>query len=393
MLSKSDTDITNVISRLQSLNISASFVVPTQTGIKKSILDATFSVRSYLKKHDFHDYDTQEKGTINKKIKKCFFITQNKLIETSVSLYRPETKLGDPRIWFYSLSKYANQNNLLALIIIKSDLYILNCSDQNLLATFQGHALIKNNLHFFNNKIFDELLKKMVSIYKIGFIKSVGIGNKGIGETLEFLLDIKPNANKNPDYKGIELKSSRSSKNRSNLFSLVPNWKLSRLKGTKHILNEHGYFTAEKNRIDYNNTLKANIPNSQKLLLRVDEENNLLKQNCILQTGEINDVIWLLSDLKDSLMHKHRQSFWVKADATRRGGHEYFNYKELIYTHSPNPDYFVVLLEAGIITVDYVMHFRENGVARDHGYLFKILPKNLNKLFPEPKYYDLSELG
>ena len=56
----------------------------------------------------------------------------------------------------------------------------------------------------------------------ICFIKSVGIGDKAIGETLESTLGIKPNASKRPDYKGIELKASRSSKNRSNLFSKTP---------------------------------------------------------------------------------------------------------------------------------------------------------------------------
>ena len=39
------------------------------------------------------------------------------------------------------------------------------------------------------------------------------------------------------------------------------------------------------------------------------------------------------------------------------------------------------------------MHFKENGAPRDHGYLFKILPKNLEKLFPKPQEFDLSLLS
>ena len=35
-------------------------------------------------------------------------------------------------------------------------------------------------------------------------------------------------------------------------------------------------------------------------------------------------------------------------------------------TQSPNTNYFVDLLEEGVITVDFAMHFRKNGSARDH---------------------------
>jgi hypothetical protein len=39
------------------------------------------------------------------------------------------------------------------------------------------------------------------------------------------------------------------------------------------------------------------------------------------------------------------------------------------------------------------MHLKPNGVARDHGYLFKILPENLESLFPQPKLINLAELS
>ena len=45
-----------------------------------------------------------------------------------------------------------------------------------------------------------------------GFIKTMRPGDTGVGFTLETLLGIEANSNKAPDYKGIELKSSRVSK-------------------------------------------------------------------------------------------------------------------------------------------------------------------------------------
>ena len=255
-------------------------------------------------------------------------------------------------------------------------LYVLNCSNHELLNNLSNHRVIQSLSANTKDVIFDELLNKMIQIHQMGFIKSVGIGHKAIGETLESILGIQPNASRNPDYKGIELKVSRSSKNRSNLFSKTPNWKLSRLKGTKDILNERGVYSEEDSRIALYNTLKANTPNSHNMLLRVDEENDFLRQNYISESQEIKDVLWLIADLKNSLLRKHPKSFWVKADIDVRDDWQYFKYNKITYTHSPNPNFFIPLIEAKIITVDYLMHYKESGTARDHGYLFKILPKN-----------------
>ena len=393
MLSKSDTNIADVISIFQNLNLDCCFIVPTETGMEKSILDATFQVREFLKEKNYHNFDNQHQGNDNKLIKECSFIGSSETIKSKVSLYRPNTKAGDPRIWFYSLNSYASAFNLLAIFIVDNEMYLLNCSDSNLINNLANHQVIKSFLNNTKDDIFDELLEKMVRIHQMGFIKSVGIGHKAIGETLESALGIKPNASRNPDYKGIELKVSRSSKNRSNLFSKTPNWKLSRLKGTKDILNERGVYSQEDSRIALYNTFKANKPNSYNMLLRIDEENDFLRQNYISELQEIEDVLWLIADLKKSLLRKHPKSFWVKADIDVRNDWQYFRYNKITYTHSPNPNFFIPLIEAQIITVDYLMHFQESGTARDHGYLFKILPENLKKLFPEPKDFDLTLLS
>jgi len=392
MLSKSDTNIADVISIFQDLNIDCCFIVPTENGMQKSILDATFQVRDFFRDKSYHNYDRQLQGKDNKKIKECSFLTHSGTIKSKVSLYRPNTKNGDPRIWFYSLNNYAKANNLLAILILNDELFLINCSDSELMRNLSGHQIIKS-LTNINDNIFDELLDKMIQIHRMGFIKSVGIGDKAIGETLENILGIKPNASKNPDYKGIELKSSRSSKNRVNLFSKVPNWKLSRLKGTKDILNERGVYSEKDNRIGINHTIKANKSNSYNMLLRIEEENDFLRQNYISESGEIEDTLWLISDLKKSLLRKHPKSFWVKADIDIRNSWQYFKYNKITYTHSPNPNFFIPLIEAQIITVEYLMHFKENGAARDHGYLFKILPENLEKLFLKPQEFDLSLLS
>ena len=68
----------------------------------------------------------------NKEFIKAFLLSQEKIVETKISLYRPKTKNGDPRLWVYNLKKNAQPNDLLALVALDSNLVIVNCSQSNL---------------------------------------------------------------------------------------------------------------------------------------------------------------------------------------------------------------------------------------------------------------------
>ena len=393
MIKISDTSVADAIQQLQKYNLNATFLVPTKTGLEKSILDATYQVRNYLKDHGFHDYDIQSQGNENKVIKNYYFVNEHDCIKNNVSLYRPNTKNGDPRIWFYKLSEFCKHSNLLALVVLDSELYVINCSDNFLSRKIQNNQKFLSKLSKTStDEVFEELLDKMIEIHRHGYYKSVGKGHKSIGETLEHILGINPNSSKNPDYKGIELKTTRNKKNRSNLFSCVPNWKNSRLKSTKDILNERGLYSEADDRVALYHTLAVDKPNSYNMVLRMQSDYQLDQNYIHTNSFEEHDVNWDIEELKKRLMIKHPKSFWVKADAQIHGGTERFRYDEIIYTQSPNTNYFVNLLEEGIITVDFAMHFRKNGAARDHGYLFKIFPDKLNLLFPSPKKINLKEL-
>ena len=45
-------------------SISLTLIEPTATGLKKSIMDATGTVRNYLKSNNFHDYNLQTQGRV-----------------------------------------------------------------------------------------------------------------------------------------------------------------------------------------------------------------------------------------------------------------------------------------------------------------------------------------
>jgi len=111
---------------LNQKGIRFSKLIPTETGLAKSIMDATSTVREFLQVNDIHNYATQEFGPL-KKVKIKGYIVKEDLskIETEVSLYRSNGR-GDFRIWFTELKDFAQAKDELALIIVDGKINLLN---------------------------------------------------------------------------------------------------------------------------------------------------------------------------------------------------------------------------------------------------------------------------
>lgn len=78
----------------------------TETGFKKSILDATAPVRAYFLEKGIHDYDEQLQGPDHKRYIETYILTDLEQHKTQSSLYRPVTKKGDPRIWVARIKEF-----------------------------------------------------------------------------------------------------------------------------------------------------------------------------------------------------------------------------------------------------------------------------------------------
>lgn len=89
------------ITFLTQKNIEYTLVQITETGFKKSILDATEPMRQYFKDCGMHDYSAQLQGQGYKVLQPTAILDEASIFTTSTSLYRPETKKGDPRIWTF----------------------------------------------------------------------------------------------------------------------------------------------------------------------------------------------------------------------------------------------------------------------------------------------------
>lgn len=401
MLAMSDIDINQFIPVFAELGISVAFLVPTPTGYNKSIMDATAPVRDLLKYARVHDYDKQGQGQENKVMVKSYFVKSDGLIETAASLYRPVTKKGDPRIWFSNMRGYCSPCNLLALVILDGCIYVVNLSDPANYASLQKHQYVYEifqEVAYRDAAISLELLHKIQLIHNQGFLPSITPGDPGVGDTLEHALGIQRNNSKLPDYKGIELKASRLTRNgsmrpptRQNLFAKVPDIGMT----YRQIVDNFGKVQVPRGqtvaRLQIFDTLRASKPNAYDLMLQVDSGADKLNMLHV-PYKEVGTAIsaWFLQGLRETLLTKHHETFWVKAVSVNREGREFFRYDRILHTKSPNVSLLAPLLETDKITVDLLAYYKPDGKWRDHGMLFKMKPDDLPLLLGTPKVYDLT---
>lgn len=386
-------------------NVKFTQVQITATGLKKSILDATTPMRTYFKENKVHDYALQNKGQDNKVIIKTYILTEYKEIETQTSLYRPETKDGDPRLWIYRLKETTEADDIHAIIApTPTSLFVINltkvdivkCCESSLVNPIQD--LISVFYHS-SNLISNELLAILRS-YENQWIDTDLRADTAIGRQVEVLLGIDMNASKLPDYKGIELKSFRSQRPsiKKNLFCKVPDWELSHLKSGAEIVDKYGYMSGGIK--SYRNTLYCKAPNSQNLRLNMNypddlleiEEDKIIGEN---QYKKIADVaVWRLQTLHECLLTKHHETFWIEVD-TRIGDHgqEQFMFNKIEHTRNPIVSQFDILLEQSMITVDLLLgrpkFDLETGKPKKGGdaVSFKIKKSATGLLFPDSIIY------
>ena len=375
----------------------------TETGLKKSILDATAPVRTYFKEKNVHDYDLQLQGPEHKRVIDTYIMTETARFLTKTSLYRPVTKKGDPRLWVNKVRdvEFLRANDIFSLIAYENTLFVINLSTVD---------ISKVCLSYIDTPLKDLILelsrgKNSVSNELLGLIKdrmtdwmpAEILADTGIGRTVESILGIKMNPSKAPDYKGIELKSHReASRVRNTLFTQTPEWAISRLKSGKEIVNEYGYIPDGYNHKSLHVTLSANKPNQQGLGLLVQPQLGLLEADefsqLALEDGtfrKINDVaVWRLIKLHERLLTKHRETFWIDVETKYESGREFFRVSEILHTKNPIPAQFDVLLDQGQITVDFLLCRNSGGDT----YSFKIKGKARPLLFPQSETYKLSAI-
>lgn len=404
MLTSADRPIEEVLPIFADLHIDVAFLSPTPTNLQKSILDAVAGVRTLLKDKGIHDYDTQLQGPQNKVLIPAHYVRSKEITDTKASLYRPVTKMGDPRIWFYGLQTYSMINNLLALVIYKKEIYVINLSDPAIEASINNRGFVYRFLKECSdaeNAVSRELLHKIWAIHQQGFLPSITKGDPGVGDTLENALGIHRNNLQLPDYKGIELKATRITRygaqrptTRVNLFAKVPDSGMS----YSEIVRNYGRWVyvqrKNENRLQIENTTFYSHPNSDNLQLGIDEGNQTLDLIHVDDQQKRKISHWELENLKKTLLIKHHETFWVQASSEYHQDKEWFRYDRIIHTKAPNFSLFQPMVESDKIMVDLLGYFtkEKNMKWRDHGMLFKIWPKDIPLLLGDQEVIDLEML-
>jgi len=406
-LRSADRSVAELAEFFATRGLEIGIVVPTSTGLEKSILDAHAGLRSYLKSKGIHDYDAQGQGAkANGVGLEGFLVTLRDLVPSNVSLYRPETKSGDPRIWFSGLREYARPGNVLAVFANERRLYVVNGSDSALMDSSNdtdsvlGKLLLETASKL--SPAASELMERLRSVSRLGYVSSMRTGPTGVGFTLETLLGIEANSSKAPDFRGIELKASRTrdgglATTRTTLFSKTPDWRASRYSAIQ-LLQKFGRPNDAGRKQIYCSL--RNEPNSTfRFYLHCDEDAD--KLYAIRSEHQHSDVAnderlleWPMSEIRKALIAKHRETFWVKAQTRDTEGIEHFNYYEVVHTRAPMPTNLPLLINAGNVELDLVLHLKQgsNGQprVRDHGYLFKLWERHRSLLFATPRTYRIN---
>lgn len=408
MLSKADYSIESAERLLAPLGVTASYLAPTPTALQKSIIDATEGVRSCLKREGLHDFDSQGKGQAHKQLVDSEVVSRGVHRRVKMSLYRPETKDGDPRLWISQLGDLVHAHNLLALIPEDRAVLVLNMSDPTTRAELQQqNSALRNRLRKLGQSSLSsgtQVLDALREIASRGWIKAFRTGTTSVGMTLERALGVEPNSAQAPDFMGFEVKAKvidgaspadDRAATRHTLFAKVPDWDISSLKSSKEIVVRHGYpgdSPAVRRRLYC--TISAEAPNSQGLRFSVEEGTGELVEHCAHGIHAGKEVArWRRHSLESKLDEKHKQTAWVFANERVTGAGREFRFVSARLTWKPRTHALMNLLQAGVVTMDHLIKETSTGKVTEKGPLFKIEPADFALLFPNGRAEPLVDIG
>ncbi len=225
---------------------------------------------------------------------------------------------------------------------------------------------------------YEEMVKKLIEIKEMGFIRTHRSGNTGVGKTLEDLLGIKENNIPSPNGIKTELKSARkNAKSMLTLFTkspLPPN-------ATSVLLERFGYESKIGNgRKELHTTVSAVEYNylRGKTGLKVE----ILLDRVALVTLEKEIVgYWDKETLKQAFETKLPKVLYVKADARGQGADEEFWFNEAWLLSGFDFENFVELLKNRVVLVDIRIGQYPDGRPHDHGTGFRVPPSKLDLCF------------
>ena len=367
----------------------------TAVQLNKGIVDANFSIRQAFRSTGFHDYATQVQGKEHKVVADIALLTPNGLAETKISLYRPVTKTGDPRLWIYRLEQLhpaTKPGDIVAIIQDGEVCAALNLSDHARAGTSVEPvaSLLRGNSPDLHGAA-SELLEKLRRVASAGPVLTSKKGDTAVGYAVETALGIRANSSRDPDFKGVEIKSGRSHAGNANktLFGKMFDKARSPVGSYSGLLNRCGYLKDDG--LKYLQcSVSGMAANPQGLYLSVDFESGLLNERWHGGLGDEVVALWELAVLQDALTKKHSETFWVEAHEVDTPNGRGFALRKVLHTSTPRLSAFTLFLSDGTVFVDHTIRQKRDGGTRDHGMLFRTKAANLSSLFNVVGEYSLA---
>lgn len=117
----------HIFDSLTSIHGDCAVIHLTATGLRKSTLDATRQVRTFLKRTGVHDFDSQGKGPSSRVIATWeWWGRPDATQQCQVSLFRPVSGNGDPRFWVSGLNRICQPDDLMVLFLASGRVSLIN---------------------------------------------------------------------------------------------------------------------------------------------------------------------------------------------------------------------------------------------------------------------------
>lgn len=221
------------------------------------------------------------------------------------------------------------------------------------------------------------LSAKLKQLWRVGPLPVNGNGTGRYGLTLEQRLGIKPNSSKAPDFMGIELKTKYGATLQT-LFSRIPTRWLD-TSGPQDLVHKHGKDDPSKGR----RTLYTSFNSKGDTLgfsLHADQQRIYVKH------GNIDVLEYDVEVLERALLTKLSEAAYISV--IRHGGAQ-CQFKTMMHCKHPSVLKFLQLIADGDVYLDFTLSLKGEKL-RDHGYLWRINPSALTKLYLSTATIDLS---
>jgi hypothetical protein len=227
---------------------------------------------------------------------------------------------------------------------------------------------------------YNEIIKELKEIKKLGFIETHRSGNTGIGKTLEDLLHIKENNFAGPNSHNTELKSAR--KESSSMITLFTKSPIP-IGINRELLERFGRKKENGGKV-LHTTVKSSSKNT--LYGKQGFKIDIIDDKVQISHSNYNDMdipYWDIDTLEKAFKKKYgNYLLYVKAD-TRKNRKEEFHYNEAWLMHGFDFKNFIKLLKNDKILIDIRIGQNSNGSVHDHGTGFRVFPDNLQNCFSD----------